>query len=126
MGISRSATVVCAFRRSRASIPLVGQSLILQVMQRWGLSRSDAKLMVRNIRNVANPNSSFYTQLKVWEKCKYNIQASISINGVKPFKLEYQVRPLRGPSLCEQAGTVDANNDRNGWRISKRQTEKRR
>ena len=126
MGISRSATVVCAFRKSRASLPLVNQSLILEVMQRWGLSRSDAKLMVRNIRNVANPNHSFYTQLKVWEKCKYNIQASISIDGVKPFKLEYQVRPLREPSLCGQAGTVDAHKDRNGWRISKRQTEKRR
>ena len=82
--------------------------------------------MVRNKRNVANPNSSFYTQLKVWEQCRYNIQASISIDGVKPYKLEYQVRAFLAGSWREQTSVVDAENYRNGWQISKRQTEKRR
>ncbi|KAL8833676.1 MAG: hypothetical protein Q9176_007877 [Flavoplaca citrina] len=74
MGISRSVTIVCAF-----------------VMQRWGLKRSDAKQMVKSKRNVANPNSAFYTQLKVWGNCDYNIRSAISINGVKPFKEAYAV-----------------------------------
>ena len=62
-----------------------------KVMQRHGLTRSDAKKMVRSKRNVANPNSGFYTQLRIWEECKYDIKAPISINGVKPYKKEYQV-----------------------------------
>ncbi|KAL8977785.1 MAG: hypothetical protein Q9205_006486 [Flavoplaca limonia] len=72
MGISRSVTIVCAF-----------------VMQRWGLKRSDAKQMVKSKRNVANPNSAFYNQLKVWGNCDYNIRSAISINGVKLFKEAY-------------------------------------
>ena len=59
-------------------------------MQRYGISRSEAKRLVRAKRNVANPNSGFYEQLKVWEKCKYDIRTIWSINGVKQFKLEYQ------------------------------------
>ena len=87
-------------------------------MQRWGLSRSDAKQMVRNKRNVATPNPSFYTQLKVWEQCKYNIQASISIDGVKPFKLEYQVCVFQR----KQTGVLNVENHRSGWQNSKRPT----
>lgn len=60
-------------------------------MQRWGLKRSEAKQMVKAKRNVASPNSGFYTQLKVWGTCKYDIRSAISINGTKPFKEEYQV-----------------------------------
>lgn len=70
-------------------------------MQRWGLNRSDAKQMVRNKRNVANPNHSFYTQLKVWEQCKYNLQSPISVDGVKPYKLEYQVCGFPAGICCE-------------------------
>lgn len=47
--------------------------------------------MVKSKRNVANPNSGFYTQLKVWGNCKYDIRSPISINGARPFKDEYQV-----------------------------------
>ncbi|KAL8875209.1 MAG: hypothetical protein Q9198_006396, partial [Flavoplaca austrocitrina] len=91
MGISRSVSIVCAFRKSPCSL---FQSVFVtsnhgEVMQRWGLKRSDAKQMVKSKRNVANPNSAFYTQLKVWGNCDYNIRSVISINGVKPFKEAY-------------------------------------
>ncbi|KAL8991838.1 MAG: hypothetical protein Q9169_007608 [Polycauliona sp. 2 TL-2023] len=75
MGISRSATIVCAF-----------------IMQRWGLKRSDAKQMVKSKRDVANPNPAFYNQLKIWGNCEYNIRSVISINGVNPLKEAYTVR----------------------------------
>lgn len=60
------------------------------VMQRYGIKRSEAKRLVREKRNVANPNSGFYHQLKVWEACKYDIRTFWYIDGVKQFKLEYQ------------------------------------
>lgn len=59
-------------------------------MQRYGIPRSTAKRLVRSKRNVANPNSGFYTQLKVWEACRYDIHTAWSIDGVKQFKMEYQ------------------------------------
>ncbi|KAL8881098.1 MAG: hypothetical protein Q9198_001631, partial [Flavoplaca austrocitrina] len=91
MGISRSVTVVCAFRKSpcQTSRRLSATSNHGEVMQRWGLKRSDAKQMVKSKRNVANPNPAFYTQLKVWGNCDYNIRSAISINGFKPFKETY-------------------------------------
>ena len=61
------------------------------VMQRFALPRSDAKQLVKSKRNVANPNSAFYTQLRIWGQCHYDLRAAISINGVKPFKQPYQV-----------------------------------
>ena len=61
-------------------------------MQRFGLRRSEAKQMVKSKRNVANPNPGFYTQLKVWGNCGYDIRSPTKINGVRPFKDEYQVR----------------------------------
>ncbi|KAL8676910.1 MAG: hypothetical protein Q9186_006607 [Xanthomendoza sp. 1 TL-2023] len=60
-------------------------------MQRWGLRRSDATQMVKSKRNVAKPNPAFYTQLKIWGSCDYNIRSVISINGVKPFKEQYSL-----------------------------------
>ncbi|KAL8690627.1 MAG: hypothetical protein Q9218_003961, partial [Villophora microphyllina] len=72
MGISRSATIVCAY-----------------IMQRYGLSRSEAKEMVKAKRSVVGPNSGFYTQLKAWERCKYDIHSAILIDGVRVFKAEY-------------------------------------
>lgn len=60
-------------------------------MQRFALPRSDAKQLVKSKRNVANPNSAFYTQLRIWGQCHYDLRAAISINGVKPFKQPYQV-----------------------------------
>ena len=60
------------------------------VMQRYGISRSEAKRLVRAKRNVANPNSGFYHQLKVWEACKYDIRTIWYIDGVKQYKQEYQ------------------------------------
>lgn len=59
-------------------------------MQRYGISRSEAKRLVRAKRNVANPNAGFYHQLKVWEACRYDIRTVWSIDGVKQLKLEYQ------------------------------------
>ena len=61
-------------------------------MQRYGLRRSEAKQLVKSHRNVANPNPGFYTQLKVWGNCKYDIRSPILINGARPFKDAYQVR----------------------------------
>lgn len=46
--------------------------------------------MVRAKRNVVNPNSGFYRQLKVWEACKYDIKTVWSIDGVRQFKPAYQ------------------------------------
>ena len=60
-------------------------------MSRWGLKRSEAKQMIKGKRGVANPNSGFYTQLKIWGQCNYDIRSPIVVNGVKPFKDEYQV-----------------------------------
>ena len=60
-------------------------------MQRFALPRSDAKQLVKSKRNVANPNSAFYTQLRIWGQCHYDLRAAISINGEKPFKQPYQV-----------------------------------
>ena len=93
MGISRSVTVVCAFRKFPCNLSrrLSATSKHGEVMQRWGLKRLDAKQMVKSKRNVANPNSAFYNQLKVWGNCDYNIRSAISINGVKPFKEAYAV-----------------------------------
>ena len=59
-------------------------------MQRYGISRSEAKRLVREKRHVANPNSGFYRQLKVWEACKYDIRTVWYVDGVKQFKMEYQ------------------------------------
>ena len=63
---------------------------LLPVMQRWGISRSEAKRMVRAKRNVANPNRGFYDQLKIWDTCHHDIHTVWMIDGVKQFKLEYQ------------------------------------
>lgn len=70
------------------------------VMQRWGVSRSEAKRLVRAKRNVANPNHGFYDQLKVWDKCHHDIHTVWMIDGVKQLKLEYQ----QWKSEAEEAG----------------------
>jgi len=60
------------------------------VMQRYGISRSEAKRLVRAKRNVANPNAGFYRQLKVWEACRYDIHTLWAIDGVRQLKTEYR------------------------------------
>jgi len=60
------------------------------VMQRYGISRSEAKRLVRSKRNVANPNAGFYRQLKVWEACRYDIHTLWSVDGVRQLKMEYR------------------------------------
>jgi len=60
------------------------------VMQRYGISRSTAKRLVRAKRNVANPNAGFYRQLKVWEACRYDIHTLWAIDGVRQLKMEYR------------------------------------
>lgn len=59
-------------------------------MQRWGVSRSDAKNLVREKRNIVRPNRGFYTQLRVWEECQYDIHTKWTVDGVKQLKLPYQ------------------------------------
>ncbi|KAL8651245.1 MAG: hypothetical protein Q9226_004787 [Calogaya cf. arnoldii] len=96
MGISRS-YFLCDLQRR-------------EVMQRWALKRSDAKQMVKSKRNVANPNSAFYTQLKVWGNCDYDIRSGISINGVKPFKEKYSVgSPARADNYSDSDIHEQAN-----------------
>ena len=63
----------------------------MSVMQRYGLSRSEAKEMVKAKRHQANPNSGFYSQLKVWEKLKYDIRSNILVDGARPLKKDYEV-----------------------------------
>jgi len=92
MGMSRSASVVIAYGKSnlKSHSSKEASSVTCQVMQRWGISRSDAKALVRDKRSIVRPNRGFYTQLRVWEECEYDIHTKWMIDGVKQFKLPYQ------------------------------------
>ncbi|KAK0511315.1 hypothetical protein JMJ35_005888 [Cladonia borealis] len=56
MGVSRSATIMAAY-----------------VMQRWGISGTEAVNFIRNKRHVVQPNRGFCEQLDVWESCRYEV-----------------------------------------------------
>ena len=43
------------------------------VMQRWGISGSEAVSFIRNKRHVVQPNRGFCEQLDVWESCRYDV-----------------------------------------------------
>ena len=89
---------------------------VTSVMQRWGISRSEAKRLVRAKRNVANPNQGFYQQLKVWDKCHHNIHTVWMIDGVKQFKLEYQQWKKEAEEIeeAEKAGKEQAEGNDGG------------
>lgn len=56
MGVSRSATIMAGY-----------------VMQRWGISGSEAVDFIRNKRHVVQPNPGFCEQLRIWETCRYDV-----------------------------------------------------
>lgn len=58
-------------------------------MQRFGIGRSAALQLVREKREVVNPNRGFYRQLKVWKECEYDVYSKIRIDGVRQLKEEY-------------------------------------
>ncbi|KAG6373905.1 protein-tyrosine phosphatase-like protein [Boletus reticuloceps] len=75
MGISRSATVICAYREcSRQSLVICRVStlpLLFQVMVSQRLSVSAAIQYVRKSRPEIHPNYGFVRQLHAFAKCRY-------------------------------------------------------
>lgn len=79
VGMSRSASVVIAYGEHRPTLRRIHSYAMFQVMQRWGISRSDAKAMVRDKRSIVRPNRGFYTQLRIWEECEYDIHTKWTV-----------------------------------------------
>ncbi|KAL2047264.1 hypothetical protein N7G274_001283 [Stereocaulon virgatum] len=102
MGVSRSASVVVAY-----------------VMQRWGISPTEALTFVRGKRYVVSPNRGFLEQLEVWRECGYDVFSKIRVDGQRVPKEAYRrwlkrVEEMRAEEEREAAaqnGDGDADED---------------
>ncbi|CAD6568993.1 MAG: hypothetical protein ASARMPRED_002263 [Alectoria sarmentosa] len=67
MGISRSVTLVMAYRMSRFPVRF-------EVMRAWGVGFPEAQIFVKGKRPMASPNRGFCEQLRVWQACEYGVE----------------------------------------------------
>ena len=87
MGISRSVTLVMAYRMSQCSpSSFEGQDwyglllmrltglIPLVVMRAWGVGFAEAQIFVKGKRPMASPNRGFCEQLRVWQACEYGVE----------------------------------------------------
>lgn len=89
MGISRSVTLVMAYRKSPS--PCSYQSARVHaprsmrlnglidhiVMRAWGVGFPEAQIFVKGKRPMARPNRGFCEQLRVWQACEYGVEQII-------------------------------------------------